>query len=109
MVEGYLGLLVWADKGWKRPVVVYLGMPLLFLDSRGVGPLNLGQSQVCTKAKVGRASEKDEPLSGTLKGDAACKGWILLQRKCKRGVFFSCERVEEGIVLVVQSREEGRV
>uniref|UniRef100_F6HKR9 C2H2-type domain-containing protein n=1 Tax=Vitis vinifera TaxID=29760 RepID=F6HKR9_VITVI len=52
MVERYLGLLVWADKGWKRPVVVYLGMPLLFSDSRGVGPLNLGQSQVCTKSKV---------------------------------------------------------
>ena len=61
-----------------------------------MGPLFLGLAQAGTEAKVGKASAKDEPLSGALKGRAS-----LLR------LVSSAEKVQEGHVLLVRESRGG--
>ena len=87
MVGRFLGILGWVDGGCKRPWWCIWGCLFVFGFKRG-GSTVFGPGQACIEAKVGKASAKDGPLSGALKG-----------RVSLLGLFSSTEKVWEGRVL----------
>ncbi|RVX09641.1 DNAJ protein JJJ1-like [Vitis vinifera] len=58
-------------------------------ESGAIGPVAFvkdgGESQVCTKSKVGAASEKDEPLSGTLKAMRLARAGFFCRESARGG------------------------